>query len=119
MRETCYGFVGIKHRKRNPWPLECCHFISLLSSTITGLKHQSKFSSTWNNYVRAIVLISKSVTANTYRLCPLRNKPRDILANNRFSKNCASQNIPDRPVGRFPHFFQLKFSDPFFVWSDR
>ncbi len=58
------------------------------------------------------------MTADADRGCPVRYKPRNIIANNGFPKNSAVENIPDRSIRALPHLFKVKFFYSCFVRCD-
>uniref|UniRef100_A0A7C8ZJH9 Uncharacterized protein n=1 Tax=Opuntia streptacantha TaxID=393608 RepID=A0A7C8ZJH9_OPUST len=58
------------------------------------------------------------MSSNAYRLCPSRNKPRNVLAKDWLSEDSAIQNVSDRPIGALPHLFQVKLFHTTFIWRN-
>lgn len=55
------------------------------------------------HFVLFVYLISKSMSANCYRLCPSRNETGNVFAKNWLTENGAAQDVPNGSVGTFPH----------------
>lgn len=51
-------------------------------------------------------------------LRPAWDKSWDVLAQDGLTKNCATENISDRSIGRQPHLLKLEFFNALFVWCD-
>ena len=118
MCKTPDRIFSIVHRECDSGTIEMVNFMWLCAGTIIGSEGHGQFSRTVNYDIGCTVLIAKSMTANNDWCCPLWNKSWYILYNNRLTKNCSIQNIPDSSVWRFVHFLQAKFNHTGFVRSD-
>lgn len=48
-------------------------------------------------------LVTKSMSADCYGLCPPRNEAWDVFTQDWLSKNCPAQDVPDGSIWTFPH----------------
>lgn len=64
----------------------------------------------WEKQINKIKphLITEGVSANSDGLCPARNKPGNVLADDWLTEDCAAQDVPDGAVGTLPHLLQAK-----------
>lgn len=60
-----------------------------------------------------------SMTADDDWLLPSWNQTRNILADDRFPEDGATEDVTNGAVGRLPHLLQLEFLDASLIGSDR
>jgi hypothetical protein len=56
-----------------------------------------------------LYLVTVGMTTDDNTLGPAWHQARDVLADDGFTKHCATQDVTDRPIGRLPHLLQLEF----------
>ena len=109
--------IGIVHGHGNTITLEVVHFEFLVGAIFT-FKLDGQFTFSFGHEIGRLVLITKSMTSNTDRGCPVGDQTRNIGAHNRFAKYRSSQNIPDGAIRASPHLLEAKFLYPFFIRGD-
>lgn len=99
--------------KRSSWIYRAGRQQSLSPCTVgeTQMQRWSEAQTKKHHFLHVCIkthLITKGVSANSDGLCPARNKPGNVLANDWLSEDGASQNVPDGSIGALPHFLQTK-----------
>lgn len=63
-------------------------------------------------------LIPISVTANDNGFHPSRHQPGNVLADNSFPEDSATEDVSNCPIGRLPHLLQLELFHSLLIRSD-
>ena len=112
------AFVNVVHTQTNTsfsFELEDLH--ALLISFIVC---EDNFKGSWlvDNKVGSFVLITKGMSSNNNGFFPSWNQSRNVIHDNGFSEDSTVENVSDRTIGAFPHFFEIEFLDSSFIRSD-
>lgn len=68
--------------------------------------------------VSRAILVAESMTANDDWLRPAWNQTRNVLADDWFAEDNATENVTDGAVWRLPHLLELEFFNAGFVRRD-
>lgn len=118
MSEFSDRFIGVVHTHTNTTSEIFVDLHNLLFTTVLGSVDNFERSRTINLEVSGSVLVTESVSSDNDRLLPLRNKSRNVLAQDGFSENGTSKIVSDGSVGRLPHLLELEFLNSGLIRSD-
>ena len=102
------GLIGIVHGQSHAVTLVLID-LPFLHRAVAALKAHGQFALTFDDHIGGPVLIPKGMTANADGRGPIGNQAGDVFDNDGFPKNGPVQEVTNRPVGGFPHFFESKF----------
>src|SRR5262249_24597512 len=117
-RELTDRLVEIVHRHRNATSRRGEDILlDYLAIFTNELDRQLAFAG--EAEVGGAILVAVGVASDDDRLGPAGNKPWDVPADDRLSKDDAPQNVADRAVRRLPHLLQTELLHARLVGGDR